>query len=371
MKDSQQRLLSIDAFRGFDMFWISGGGVLVLAIARLFPGGDASFVVRQLQHVDWAGLHFEDLIFPVFLFIAGLSFPFSFAKQVARGDSVLSRHLKVLRRVLVLMVLGMFYNGFFGCDWHHLAEFRYSSVLGKIGLAWGVAALFYMHLSRRGRLVACLAGLVGYAALLCVTAPDAPAGASSTSLQGCFVGWLDRHFTPGHLYCDNLMEPSGPFVSFFGYPTAMIGMFAGDLLRSDRFAPARKSLLLLLGGAVLLGVGYALSPVCPIVKKLWTPSFALVACGWGLLVFSFFHYAIDVLGWTRWTYFFRVIGANAIVAYLANRSVEFDPTVRLLLGGPSSLLPAAFSGVIFLAGRLALLWLILDFLYRRKVFFKV
>lgn len=368
--ENNARLMSIDAFRGFDMFWIAGGGGLLWALALLFPDAVSSVIVRQLHHAEWEGIRFEDLIFPVFLFISGLSFPFSYAKQVLAGLSPADRHFKVFRRVCALLLLGLVYNGILGTDWHKLADFRYWSVLGKIGMAWGLAALVYMHFSIKGRLLVCFSGLVGYAVLLGLVAPDAPTGASSTSLDGCFVGWLDRQFTPGRLYCNGLMEPSGPFVSFFGYPTALIGMFAGDLLRSDRFTPAHKSLLLALGGAACLGVGYALSAVCPIVKKLWTPSFALVACGWGLLSFSLFHYVIDVRGWCRWAHFFRVIGANAIVAYLIQRIVNVNQVVHYLFDGLASVIPGC-ADIVRGTGYVLLIWLLMDFLYRKKIFLRI
>ena len=367
----KSRLISIDAFRGFDMFWITGGGALLCAIASAFPGGADSIVVRQLHHVEWEGVRFEDLIFPVFLFISGLTYPFSHAGQLARGVSSVSQHLKVLRRALALIAIGMVYNGFLCCDWHALGDFRYASVLGKIGVAWGVAALVYLHCRLRGRIMLCVAGLVGYGVMLAFTAPDAPTGAVSTSLEGCFVGWLDRHFTPGHLYCANLMEPSGPFVSFFGYPTALIGMLAGDCLRFERFEPTRKSFHLLVAGVVCLVIGFGLSPACPIIKKLWTPSFTLVSCGWGLIAFSAFYYLIDVRGWSKWAYFFRVIGANAIVAYLAGRLIDIGKTSRFFLGGLASLLPSSCSDVLLATGNVAVLWLLLNFLYRHKCYFKV
>ena len=367
---STRRLLSIDALRGFDMFWITGGSWLCCELCRLAGGSTAEKLSAQMRHVEWTGLHFIDFVFPVFVFIAGLSYPFSHAKQVARGDSRGTMVRKILRRMFLLLVLGLVYNGFLSADWHKLADFRYFSVLGKIGIAWGVAAFVYMLTSLRVRLAVCFAGFAAYAALLFVVAPDAPAGASSTSLAGCFVGYLDRLFTPGHLYCGNLLEPSGPFVSFFGCSTALLGMCGGDLVRSSRWTPARKSLLLALCGIGCLAAGFALSPICPIVKKLWTPSFALIASGAGFLAFALFHQLIDVCGWTRWSFIFRLIGLNAIAIYFAGVFINFGAISKFFTGGVASLAGAGASLVIGL-GAIGIRWLALYFLYRHNIFFKV
>jgi len=367
--NKSSRLMSIDALRGFDMFWIVGGGALVQALCKAFPNGESFWLFQQFTHVAWSGLHFYDLIFPVFLFIAGLSYPFSHAGQLARGESAWAMHRKVFVRMLTLMALGCVYNGILHFDAHKLATFRYASVLGKIGLAWGIAALIYLHTTWRSRLVWCAAGLVGYMALLTVVAPDAPAGASATSLEGCFVGYLDRRFTPGLLYCNNLLEPSGPFVSFFGFATALFGMAAGDLVRSPRFAPTRKALLLALAGGGSLALGLVVSTFCPIVKMLWTPSFSLIASGCGFLAFAMFYYIVDVRGWQRWCFAFRLIGMNAIAIYMLRKFVNMWQTGQFLFGAVASL-AGSFGPAVVSAGIIVLELWILNLLYKNKIFFK-
>ena len=156
------------------------------------------------------------MVFPTFLFIAGISFPFSYAKQVERGVSSLSIHLRILRRAVTLIALGVVINGFFKFDFAHL---RYASVLGKIGMAWAIAAILYIHFGLRTRIVICVALVIGYGVLLrTVVAPDFP-DASSLSLEGNFLGWLDRHFMPGYLYEKNLFDPSGIHCNFFSVPS--------------------------------------------------------------------------------------------------------------------------------------------------------
>ncbi|MBQ0005930.1 MAG: DUF5009 domain-containing protein [Alistipes sp.] len=368
---TQQRLMSIDALRGFDMFWIMGGASLLVQICMAVTGSSDSELIRQMEHVDWGGLHFMDLIFPVFVFIAGLSYPFSHAKQIERGDTPGMMHKKIIRRMIILLLMGLAYNGFFKSDWTKAADFRYFSVLGKIGIAWGVAAFIYMHTkSFKARLGWIAAGLLGYSLLLCFTAPDAPAGASPTSLEGCFIGYLDRLFVPGYLYCDNLLEPSGPFVSFFGYPTALLGMCGGDIARSSKWTLSRKPVILALAGIACLTVGIACSPLQPIVKKLWSPTFALVASGIGFVFFALFFYLIDVREWRSWCFPFRLVGMNSITIYFLSACFDFGALSMFFfksitqLCGPYALVAQVFA-------LLVVKFVFLYFLYRKKIFLKV
>ena len=220
------RLESLDALRGFDMIWITGFSGLVATIGLQLPGGEASWLFRQMCHVEWNGLHFIDTIYPLFIFIAGIAFPFSFARQRERGDSSLRMHLKVLKRAALLVVLGLVYNGSLnGEAW----PFRWASVLGRIGLTWMLAAFVYMHTGVRTRLLLVAALLAGYwAVLLNCVSPLAPAGASPLSLEGCFMGFLDTFLTPGTFWEKGIFEPSGVPMSVVSVGTALLGMTAGD-----------------------------------------------------------------------------------------------------------------------------------------------
>lgn len=366
-----KRLTSIDALRGFDMFFIVGGSGLLCALARVLFGEGAVGFCEQMEHVKWEGLHLMDVIFPLFVFIAGLTFPFSYARQRERGDSNRKIHLKILRRSLLLLLLGLLYNGFLKNDLHHPSGIRYFSVLGKIGIAWGIAAVIYAHSTVRGRFLACLGGLLGYAALLWVVAPDAPAGTSPWTLDGCFPGYLDRLFTPGHLYLQDKLEPSGPFVSLFGYPTALMGMLAGDLVRAEGRMATWKTAALALVGAGLVALGWALSPVCPVIKMLWTPTYMLVCGGIGYLAFAFFHWIIDVRGWSRWCFPFTLIGMNAILIYMLGRIVDFMAIGRFFVGGLAGLCGGEIENLILWTGAVAVRLVLLYGLYRLNVFFKV
>src|SRR5512133_2753307 len=148
-KSTIKRLQSLDALRGFDMFWIMGGEGIFTGLAALTGWPFFVWWANQLDHVQWHGFVFYDMIFPLFLFIAGISFPFSLAKRVANNESRSSIYKHVISRGLILVLLGILYNN--GLRFH-LSELRYGSVLGRIVLAWMFAALIFMNTSLKWRI---------------------------------------------------------------------------------------------------------------------------------------------------------------------------------------------------------------------------
>ena len=365
-----KRLRSLDALRGFDMIWIIGLEWTVRGFCKLFPGGENWWFEDQFHHVKWDGLAFFDTIFPLFVFIAGVSFPFSYAKQLERGWTPLRVHLNIFRRAAMLVLFGMIYNGVLAFNFE---GFRYASVLGKIGIAWMVAALIYVHFGIRSRMVALVALLSGYWAMLHCVAPDAPAGAGSFTINGCFPGYLDRlGFTPGRLYCGNKLEPSGTVVSALGSSaSALMGMFASDILRSSRdgFTPQRKAFALAALGVCVGLAGGLVSLDCPIIKNLWTPSFSLIVGGYSFLILALFYWIIDVKGCSRWCLFLEVVGFNSITIYMLRRIVDYKAISRFLFGGVASWFPDTL--FIESLGIFILCWLTCWFLHRHKIYLKI
>jgi len=350
------------------MVWILGLESAIRGFCRLFEGGQGWWLARQFHHVPWDGLAFYDTIFPLFVFIAGVSFPFSYARQIEKGSSSLKIHLNVLRRTAMLILFGMVYNGLLAFSFD---GFRYASVLGKIGVAWMVAALVYVNCGFRVRLCAFFGLLGGYWALLHCVAPDAPAGAGPFTLEGCFPGYLDRiGFTPGRLYCNGLLDPSGTVVSALGSSaSAMMGMFAGDVLRCRLLAQSRKTICLAAAGLAALVAGLLVSIDCPIIKNLWTPSFSLVVGGSSFLMLSLFYWLIDVKGWRRWCVFLEVVGLNSITIYMLKRSVDYRGIAHFRFGGIAFWFPDAL--FVESLGVFVLCWLTCWFLHRHKVYLKL
>ena len=358
---TDRRLVSLDALRGADMLLLMGVGPLV---AALF--GADSWLARQFSHVAWNGLRVEDMIFPVFLFVAGVSFPYSCAKQLAAGRTRLQVSLRVLRRGAVLFLLGLVYDGLLQFK---PAELVWGSVLGRIGIAWTLAALAQVWLGRRARAVLAVAILLGYWAVMRgIAAPDHPT-AFPLSPEGNLSGWLDRTLLPGRLTVPGLYSNQGTLSTLPAVVTAQLGMFAGDFVKSTALSGTRRTLALLAGGSALAALGLFVAYGCgdwsfPLNKKLWSPSFVLVVGGISAVLFAAFHWLCDVRGWTSWAFPLRVVGVNSITIYLAMAIVPFgairDFFVAPCLGPVASAL-----------GYVAVCWLFLYFLYRQNVFLKV
>lgn len=364
------RLLSLDTFRGFDMMFIMGFAALVKAICLLFPGGEGSWLFQQMNHSAWDGLRLYDTIFPTFLFIAGISFPFSYASQLARGATKGQVYAKIFRRALILVLLGLVYSGLFELKFSTL---RFPSVLARIGLAWMVAAILQINFKPRTRAVIAVVLLVGYWLLLkYIPAPDAP-GADPFSREGNLVGYIDRILMPNHLYQKGLFDPEGLLSLMPAVVTAMLGMFTGEFVRlsEDKVSGSRKTVYMLLAALVMLGIGLLWSFVFPINKALWSSTFVLVVGAYSLGLFAIFYYLIDVKGWKKGTKFFEVIGLNSITIYMAQRILPFGSVNKFFLNGLAGLCPEPVGKVILAVGYFALCWLFLWFLYRKKIFLKV
>jgi len=355
------RLASLDALRGADMLLLMGVGPLAVALF-----GADSWLATQFRHADWNGLRIEDMIFPLFLFIAGVSFPYSYAKQLESGRPRLRISLRVLCRGAVLFLLGLVYDGVLQFDFANLV---WGSVLGRIGIAWALAALAYVWLGRRVRIVLAVTILLGYWAVMRgVVAPDHPA-AFPLSPEGNLSGWLDRTLLPGKLTVPCLYSNQGTLSTLPAVVTAMLGMFAGEFVKCTTLSGAQRALVLLSGGAASVLLGLFVAYGCgdwsfPLNKKLWSSSFVLVVGGVSSMLFAAFHWFCDVRGWTHWTFPLRVIGVNSITIYLAMAIVPFGKIRDFFIAPCLGPVAAAFGYVV-------LCWLFLYFLYRHKVFLKV
>ena len=369
MKEKNKRLLSLDVLRGFDMSFIMGGEVVLICLAGLFPDTVLSTLGEQMGHSDWDGFTFYDLLFPLFLFLAGISFPFSMAKQRSQGKSKVTLSIKVLKRGLLLLLLGVVYNGLLQFDFESL---RYASVLGRIGLAWMFASLLYIWVGRRVSAVVSVVILLGYWALLAlVLAPDAPVGVSSISMEGSIVGYVDRCLLPGTLH-NVVHDPEGLLSTLPAIVTALSGIFTGEFVRSNNISNGYKKAAIMVGVAVsLLVVGYLWNMVFPINKNLWSSSFVCCAGGWSLLLFALFYLVVDVVGCSKWAFPFRVIGMNSITIYLAQQFLDFSKPVNALFGGVLKFLPDGYYTLGWWCCYMLLCWLFLYFLYKKNVFLKV
>lgn len=363
-QEPKVRLRSLDVLRGFDMFFIMGGDALLLSLCWLYPGSFTDAVAAQLGHPAWHGFTAYDLIFPLFLFLAGVSFPFSFAKQVAAGCPLSDIRLRIVKRGLILVLLGVLYNGALHFDAEH---FRLASVLGRIGLAWMAAALLTTWLKRGERWGVMAFLLLGYWALLCwVDAPDSDAG--NFTMEGNIVSYIDRLLLPGVLH-NGIHDPEGLLATLPAVCTAMLGIEAGEQVRQNKGV---SSCLWMSGiGVFLIFIAFAWDVVFPINKNLWTGSFVCITGGISLLLFALFHYVIDICNWRLGTNFFRVIGLNSITIYLAQQFIDFRFTAEAIFGGTTAFFPQEWSYVIISFGYVMVCWSFLWFLHLKRIYLKV
>ena len=365
----ENRLQSLDALRGFDMLFIMGFSSFIIALCSLFPEGSECWLAQTMKHVKWDGLAHHDTIFPLFLFLAGVSFPFSYAKSLESGVSGRKIYLKIAKRVLLLFLFGLIYNGLFKFDFENL---RVCSVLGRIGVAWGVAAVLYINFNRLTRAAICGAILLGYYLVVCyVGAPDVE-GADPLTMQGSFVGYIDRLITPGRLIYDGgRFDPEGLFSTLPAVVTAMLGIFAGEYVRSEKHSGGRKSLVMLLVAVVMLTIGLLWSLEFPLNKMLWSSSFVLVVGAYSLAMFAIFYYVVDVRGWRRWSLPLQVVGLNSITIYMAQKIISFSHINKFFFGGIAEHLPTEWGALLLRGGYVLVCWLFLYFLYKKRVFLKV
>lgn len=361
------RLESIDALRGFNMFWIIGGAELLEAVAKLANVGWLTALSENFtEHVEWEGFHFHDMIFPLFLFIIGVTTPFAFARRqekgASRGDLV--RH--ILQRTVALVLLGLIYGG--ALKLPGIEHVRIMGVLQRLGLASGCAALIYVFCNRRGQIIAAVSLLLAYWAALCwLPVPGAPLG--SFTQEGNFANYVDRMiFLPGQNY-KPYGDPEGLFSTLPAIVTALLGIFAGLWLRGPR-PGGEKVRGLVIAGVLCIAAGYAWSPWFPVIKKIWTSSYVLVAGGWSALLVALFYWLIDVRGWKRWAYFFAVIGLNPITIYLGQKIIDFEHAAAFFVGGLLQF-TGAFTPLLGALAVLAAKWLFLRFLYKQRIYLRV
>lgn len=361
------RVVSIDALRGFDMFWIVGGRELAVAIAGLLPGSAAPLLEHQLEHVEWEGFTAWDLIMPLFLFIVGAAMPFSLSHRLAEGAAKSQLYLKMLRRVLILFVLGMSVQG-------NLLDFDlsrlhvYANTLQAIAVGYLVAGIVMLNVGVAVQLVFTALMLAGYWLLLTrVPFGDQPAG---TLLPNANVALAVDEFVLGRFRDGTTYTWVLSGMTFAA--SVLLGVQSGHILRS-RWSAAAKFFALVAAGLLCLAAGclWAERLGFPIIKHIWTSSMTLWAAGWSFLLLAAFYLVIDVIGWSRWAMPFIVIGANAITMYvLAYKFVPFDDIANSLVGG---LARHSYGGgpVLIAFTTMTLVWFVAHHLYRQRIFIRV
>jgi len=364
----QERLLSLDVLRGFDMFWIVGGEGIIVSLSKRWPSTTLSQIAEQFSsHCDWAGFRFYDCIFPLFLFIIGATVPYSIGKRLEQGTPKSKIIPKLFTRFAILTVLGLVINGLLDLPgWDHMRLF---GVLQRQAFGFLAVSLIYLYTKPKTQLLLVPAILLGYWAIMAwAPVPGFPHGTYSE--HGNFANYVDRVvMLPGQLYTD-YGDPEGPVSHLPSIATALLGLLAGTYLKTSSDRGERKAAMLVGVGAALFTLGWVWNLVFPVIKKIWTSSFACVAGGTSLMLLGIFFYVLDVKQFRRGATFFRVIGMNAIAAYMAAALIPFEDIGKRLLSGLMRIFPQN-ADLLLSLGSFGVLWLALWGLYKKGVFVRV
>ena len=419
--------MSIDALRGFDMFWIIAGDALVSALSRMAgEKGDGfsiiKFLAYQLEHAEWAGFRFYDLIFPLFVFIVGVSIVFSLTKELEHGGRPAALR-RVIRRVLLLFAIAILYSGGFNGLW---PDMRLLGVLNRITLCYGAAAMLFLFFKPRQLVAICAGLLVGYWAMMTFipirdirladeplaelaiksgnpaaaqsltsstnpsTVKNSPAlafahqqfDATTNLVMGKFepgynlAHHVDFQVLPGKKW-DRYYDPEGLLSTIPAIGTCLLGIFAGLLIRSRYFADNWKVIYLVGFGVGAILLGWLWNLQFPVVKKLWSSSFVLVAGGYSAVLLATFYWVIDVKQWRWWCMPFVWFGCNAITIYLTSSLVGgFRSIAQRFVGGDiraffETNVTRGFGDLIVALVGMLLAFLFLRFLHQKKLFLRL
>ena len=361
------RLFSLDALRGFDMFWIIGAEDIFHGLAKATGSTFWIAISKQFTHPSWNGFHIYDLIFPLFLFLAGGSTPYSVGAALEKGKTRQQLVLRVIKRGLILVLLGIVYNN--GLQLRPISDIRFSSVLGRIGIAYMLANIIYLYSKQRTQAIWFAALLIAYWLILKFTsAPGFPPG--DLSMAGNFASYVDRSILPGKLSL-GIHDTVGFFNNIPAISTALAGILAGTFLRSHPLKPQTKAVWLAGTGFIFLVLAQLWNFDFPINKNMWSSSFVLYTTGFSLLLLALFFYIIDVRGYKNWAFFFKVIGMNSILIYISGRFINWQFTTNAFFQWLGQLVGNPFNVVVMAICMVAIKWLFLYILYRKKVFLRV
>lgn len=352
------RLASLDALRGADMCLIIGLDLLLRSLAGQFSGCEAwQKIGWHMGHAAWEGLRVYDMVFPLFVFIAGIAMGISMQRGSREGRKWWWQLLKLWKRAAILVVLGWIINGPLSWD---AGSMRYASVLGLIGIscaAAGSIGLALRHTALRA----------GAAAIILAGVWAAQYFGGDMSPAGCINAYLDQHYLPGVLHYE-VIDPEGVLCVVAATALALGGMVCGGIISHVQQAARRVGMLFGIGVGLIVAGLYC----GPIIKNIWSTGFTVSMLGWGFLFMACMHLVVDVWGWQRWCFPLRVIGMNALFIYLFTHVLPFDAlTTRLFGGCIRCLVPQAWGNVAHYSLYLLLAWWLCFILYRRRVFFKI
>ena len=306
----------------------------------------------------------------------GAVVPYAIVGRLEKGQSRFSVYPHVFKRTLVLIFWGLVAYGLLRFDWPNM---RWCTVLGRIGICYCAVSILALHTTWRTQ-AAVAAGLVIAYWVAMTFIPVPGYGAGVLTPQGSLGTYLDQQLIPGRLGVDNLYDRQGVLSTFTAIATTLIGVLIGHWLKSERSA-RQKLTGMIVAGIVLIIAGALWGKFFPISRNIWSSSFVLYSAGWGLLLFALFYGLIDMAGFRKWSFFFVVIGANAIAIWIGQGFINFGPSgyyagkpgdsiSSFFLGGLSSRYFPAYQPVILALGTILAKWLVLWVMYQHRIFLK-
>lgn len=364
-KPLAQRLLSLDALRGFIMFWIVGGEDIVKALHNVRSSGWTDLLAGQMDHKEWQGVAFYDLIFPSFVFIVGVSLVFSLSRTIADSGKP-AAYKRILSRSLLLYLLGIFYYGGFAGG---LEKIRLLGVLQRIALCYLFAGLIFCAFRLKGMIACCAALLIGYWALMTFV-PVPGVGAGNFDEGKNLANYIDKEYLPFFKW-DGDHDPEGLLSTLPAIANCLMGVFAGLLLRNEGIGSQRKVFYLLVGGVASVLLGFLWGWQFPVVKKIWTSSYVLVAAGYSSIFLAVFYQVIELWNIRQWAMPMVWIGVNPITIYMAHNLIDFPKIAHRFAGGPIKEMFGTYGEVVITLVIILMTFAIVRFLYRRKIFLRL
>ena len=369
------RLLSLDLLRGMDLAFLVLFQPVVyqwLEACQPAPGTFGAAVYGQITHVPWQGFCFWDIIMPLFMFMSGITIPFSMAKY-QRGESKagVGFLLRLLKRFVVLWVLGMVVQGnLLALDARQLH--LYSNTLQSIAVGYVVVALLFVYTSWRTQLAVVASCMVAYVAVFAIW------GQMDFTIDANICEEIDRQvlgrWRDGVIWNGDQWQWDATYhytwilssLNFVG--TVYLGYLAGVVLRTSQSGTS-KLRILLLSGVGLIVLAFALSPVVPIIKHIWSTSMTFFAGGICFLLMAAAYYWIDLKGHTRGLMWLRFYGTNSLVAYVLGEYVNFSSLTDSLFYGFKPLL-GVFYPVLGATMQGIFVLLVLRWMYKSNIFVK-
>ncbi|HAM98356.1 MAG TPA: DUF5009 domain-containing protein [Marinilabiliales bacterium] len=361
---SSGRVLSIDALRGFDMFWIIGGSDLLVSLNYAVNHQATGFLAKQMDHVEWLGFNFYDIIMPLFLFIVGVAMPFSFHQRLDKNPSVSHLWIHIIKRVAILWILGMVVQG--NLLSYDFSKFKfYSNTLQAIAAGYLIASVVILHLKVTWQILSALLLVAGYWIVLSLV-PVPGFGSGNITPEGNFAIYLDKlvfgAFQDGTTYTWILSSLT------FG-ATTLLGVFTGYLLQSV-LSNLRKLQYIAGIGIGMIVMAEIMNIWHPIVKHIWTGSFVFFSGGLCMILLAIFYGVVDFFKIQTRRKFFIIIGANAIFAYMASHLFDWGLIADVFIGGLKQY-TGQWYDLLRNVGRFSVLYFILWQMYKRKIFIKI